>query len=1331
MDFNAEPYWDDFEATNGALEKNYMRILFRPGYAVQARELTQIQSILQNQIKQFGDHIFQDGSPVIGGHLTLDTGITYVKLEKQYNGVDIDLENFYGLTVFNSGTPKSRAKVVQTYSSTNDRTLLVRYLRGTGFSASQTISTAGGSSANTVSTGHTGTGSVVTINPGVFYVDGYFVSVPQQTIVLDPYSATPSYRIGLQINEEIVTESVDVALLDPAQESFNYQAPGAHRYQFALDLTKRTLDSIDDSRFFELLRVENGVITKQVSYPIYSELEKTLARRTYDESGNYAVRPFVVSVTANTPVGKVENTSSYIVNISPGKAYVKGFEYETIGTTKIPAERARTSKLNKDYDLSIYYGNRLQLANVVGSGNSGIVFNENLETVDIHCIPVGNVALDANTSKYYSSRIGTARIRNIDRSVDGNTYFAYLTDYDFDPITELSAGGEPNNRCVILNQHCPTYPNTYVNATVTLLTTAGAVGNSGRVISYNTSTRTMVVDTPFANTVSVNDRVAIVLPASAMKSIVIANTTTYNSTNLAANIAVQSIDARGNVFIEDVNYDKMIFPLPNYYVKYDSDVGVSLYRRHPYLNQSFTGNGAITITPTGTETFDFGTDASTVSNADVTENIIIVPRTGSNTGNIINMSETGRAVYRTSNQSISIYTNNSSGTSFTGDVYVTTKINNANGSFRRTKSLVQSNAAITQYDAVGAATSVVNYSEVKLNLSNNIVWFTSANVISATAGEPMPLFVSDVIRINKVYDSNNISYAPNSTNAIDITNRYVFDSGQNDSYYDHASIKLKPDAVPPRGQVCVLFDRFTHSGTGYLSAKSYPSSLYETESIPIYQSYSGKTYNLRDCIDLRPIRVDGTVADPHLLVAFSPKVNIAVGNTLVMSNTSLSSRKLTPPAVPGMTIKINNQFRKVDNCINGFAITVNTAWQAACTNGSAYMVTQNLQLTGGITPRPTDPMTLDYEYYLPRIDKVVVTKDKEFKVLTGSPSLVPQAPVEDENSMPIYTLTVPPYTAAIQSIGLNYIDNRRYTMKDISVIDNRVKILEKYVAMKESEKDTLANPPTYNPVVADPANPTPPLPQANVTKPIYAVVVDEFNDNGVADWTSYNGTAASIEEGLLSPLKVTEHFDLEPANKADPKLQDKFLTLYYPSETTALEQKWSTANGNTTVQAAVFGKFEGFVSLTPESDTFYSTVHPPAITNITGRLVELPIVSPTPPALFSNSTFLQSVGGGGYSSNNYTNTPIVGLNQDTLETLGIRIPDFSNSTSAEPNTTVTINLTQTAVMPNTTLNTIWTGGGLSVAQEEPFIYPTRWTIDGYKTSSLDSITNPFQKFLDV
>ena len=125
MDFNSSPYNDDFEATNGALEKNYMRILFRPGFSVQARELTQIQSLLQNQIKQFGNHIFQDGSPVVGGHLTLDTSVNYVKLDTQFGNVDIDLEDFFGVTVFNSGTPRTRAKVIQTYSTSTDRTLFL------------------------------------------------------------------------------------------------------------------------------------------------------------------------------------------------------------------------------------------------------------------------------------------------------------------------------------------------------------------------------------------------------------------------------------------------------------------------------------------------------------------------------------------------------------------------------------------------------------------------------------------------------------------------------------------------------------------------------------------------------------------------------------------------------------------------------------------------------------------------------------------------------------------------------------------------------------------------------------------------------------------------------------------------------------------------------------------------------------------------------------------------------------------------------------------------------------------------------------------------------
>ena len=60
INFNVTPYYDDFDAT-----KNFHRVLFRPGYAIQARELTQLQTILQNQVTQFGNHVFKDGSQVI------------------------------------------------------------------------------------------------------------------------------------------------------------------------------------------------------------------------------------------------------------------------------------------------------------------------------------------------------------------------------------------------------------------------------------------------------------------------------------------------------------------------------------------------------------------------------------------------------------------------------------------------------------------------------------------------------------------------------------------------------------------------------------------------------------------------------------------------------------------------------------------------------------------------------------------------------------------------------------------------------------------------------------------------------------------------------------------------------------------------------------------------------------------------------------------------------------------------------------------------------------------------------------------------------------------
>lgn len=56
LDFQIEPFFDDYSE-----DKQFYRMLFRPGYAVQARELTQLQTILQEQVRRHGDHIFKEG----------------------------------------------------------------------------------------------------------------------------------------------------------------------------------------------------------------------------------------------------------------------------------------------------------------------------------------------------------------------------------------------------------------------------------------------------------------------------------------------------------------------------------------------------------------------------------------------------------------------------------------------------------------------------------------------------------------------------------------------------------------------------------------------------------------------------------------------------------------------------------------------------------------------------------------------------------------------------------------------------------------------------------------------------------------------------------------------------------------------------------------------------------------------------------------------------------------------------------------------------------------------------------------------------------------------
>ena len=125
--FNAVPYFDDFDPETNS----YYRILFKPGYAVQARELTQLQSQIQDQISKFGNHILQNGSVVLGGNRFYENDLVSIRMETLYSGVSINTENFIGKTITNSDGVQAIVKDVTPYVSQSEPiTFIVKIISG-------------------------------------------------------------------------------------------------------------------------------------------------------------------------------------------------------------------------------------------------------------------------------------------------------------------------------------------------------------------------------------------------------------------------------------------------------------------------------------------------------------------------------------------------------------------------------------------------------------------------------------------------------------------------------------------------------------------------------------------------------------------------------------------------------------------------------------------------------------------------------------------------------------------------------------------------------------------------------------------------------------------------------------------------------------------------------------------------------------------------------------------------------------------------------------------------------------------------------------------------
>lgn len=351
-DTNQAPYFDDYDSS-----KNYHQILFKPGRAVQAREFNQLQTILQEQIKRFGNHVFENGAMVIPGESNYNLNYEYVTMNNvDYSDISEILETNSVIVTGQTSGVVAEVMQYQPNVGTDPITFYLQYLNGSEdgsvsrFQTGETLilTTGNGITFATPTCIGTGVGSAFTMNAGVFFVNGYFVESQEQSIILSRYSSNPSSVVGFRLRESFIDWTEDQTLLDNANGSINFNGIGADRLKLSLSLEAYELGSdYDQDNFIELAIFREGVLQKLVRTTEYSVLEDTLARRTYDQAGDYTVESFGLSVREHLNDGSNNglyvsgDESKFVLGVEPGKAYVRGYEISNIATRYLEVDKAR------------------------------------------------------------------------------------------------------------------------------------------------------------------------------------------------------------------------------------------------------------------------------------------------------------------------------------------------------------------------------------------------------------------------------------------------------------------------------------------------------------------------------------------------------------------------------------------------------------------------------------------------------------------------------------------------------------------------------------------------------------------------------------------------------------------------------------------------------------------------------------------------------------------------------------------------------------------------------------------------------------------------------
>tara|TARA_Y100000593_G_scaffold93520_1_gene188663 strand:+ start:23196 stop:30434 length:7239 start_codon:yes stop_codon:yes gene_type:complete len=340
---NVYPYYDDFDGT-----KNFKRVLFRPSFAVQARELTQLQTNLSEQIKNISLPVLENGESLIPGELRWSKSVPSISLtinssggylENSYTITDTTSNNYLIGKYIHGKTSNAIAKVIGATAAGQNTAMDISLLPLSGtFSATedlhiynQTESSGGTSGLKIGVCGSYSTNpanqAVVYLKEGTFNINGYSVYSPSQILI----TKDTNIRIGFNVVESFVTESDDSSLLDNSSGTTNHQAPGADRYKISLTLASKQVDPLAvvstlvtaDENFIELAKFDSfgNFIDITSNYNDNLVQKQDLKDLVHDDNGDYLDQAPTITLKDDSP-------SNVTVGISGGSGFINGNEIQ-------------------------------------------------------------------------------------------------------------------------------------------------------------------------------------------------------------------------------------------------------------------------------------------------------------------------------------------------------------------------------------------------------------------------------------------------------------------------------------------------------------------------------------------------------------------------------------------------------------------------------------------------------------------------------------------------------------------------------------------------------------------------------------------------------------------------------------------------------------------------------------------------------------------------------------------------------------------------------------------------------------------------------------------